>query len=134
MNDRVFRGYYGEIHKWIYGDLIKAGDAYAIMERKASTAACFVSALSVGQYSGRDDAHGVKMYEGDIVRMRLRRNIEVIGYVDFHRGSYGIRWQSASGSDNFSPFTSVVFAVYEVIGNLYETPELLKGEQDESVH
>jgi len=75
------------------------------------------------QYTGLNDRHGKEIYEGDIVR-------NVFGDV------YVIKWIS-----NLAAFKGVsldkTFAIdlayasdlLEVIGNIYENPELVGGEK-----
>ena len=81
---------------------------------------------TVGQYTGLTDKNGKKIFSGDVVKIYLYEpkglaNYE-IGYIKYddakaryvfctEEGIYGI--------DNSN--------VFEVIGNIYDNPELLKG-------
>ena len=81
---------------------------------------------TVGQYSGRTDKNKVKMFEGDIVTGLFLHSMPVNGVVAFRDGSFGLLWDRA-GAETFTPFTSMCNVEYEVIGNIHDNPELLKG-------
>ena len=65
-------------------------------------------------YIGAKDINGEEIYVGDIVKQTVSGEIDVVSYdYDFL---------------GFRPFFSVYegYKVYEIIGNIYENPELLK--------
>ena len=77
---------------------------------------------TIGQYTGLIDKNGREIYEGDIVRI----DDLGIGIVDYEEGRFAMRrreerfcWPVYCRIDH-SPF------VPEVIGNIYENPELLE--------
>lgn len=80
---------------------------------------------TVGQYIGRTDKNNVKMFEGDIVTGLFLHSMPVNGVVAFRDGSFGLLWDRA-GAVTFTPFTSMCNVEYEVIGNIFDNPELLK--------
>ena len=49
------------------------------------------------------------------------------GIVKFQNGSFGLLWYRGE-AEQFNPFTSMCNIEYEVIGNIHDNPELLKGE------
>jgi uncharacterized phage protein (TIGR01671 family) len=78
--------------------------------------------VKVMQFTGLKDKGGRDIYEGDICRHRLYENeayrIFEVEYVDG-----GFRY---SGRSDNHWFTLNTGANFEVIGNIYENPELLK--------
>lgn len=71
---------------------------------------------TVGQYTGLEDKNGKKIFEGDIVSSN-RSGGRVVEYND----EYGI-WEPFGDNDlwSFEPFNM------EVVGTIYDNPELIK--------
>jgi uncharacterized phage protein (TIGR01671 family) len=82
---------------------------------------------TVGQYTGLTDKNGKKIYEGDIVTGLFLHQRFVNGVVAFRDGAFGLLWDRA-GAETFNAFTSMCNIEYEVIGNIHDNPELLKGD------
>ena len=130
MREILFRGKRKYSGRWIYGGVDtdwglepKNRDRFWI--NQAYYGESSVIPETVGQYSGKKDRNGVKMFEGDIVRSWFagEKYYEVI----FRDGAFGLRWVH-NGYERFSAFTSFVDRVeFEVIGNIHDNPELLKG-------
>ncbi len=76
------------------------------------------------QFTGKFDIRGNEIYEGDIVRFQRREGEVFIGEIAYIE-EYGAYFVIHSGiSDN----QLYAFSQYEVIGNIFENPELLEDE------
>lgn len=73
------------------------------------------------QYTGLKDKNGKEIYEGDIVKADFFEK-QVVGKISYGMGCFCITNSGVSDNQLF------IFNNYEVIGNIYENPELLKGE------
>lgn len=84
-----------------------------------------MSKVVLMQYTGLKDMNGKEIYEGDIVKFA-----DVVGYVEYYLGSYIIKVRDGYGSfyDFFDFYNEKGDLVeeLEVIGNIYENPELLE--------
>lgn len=140
MREILFRGRQTDKEKWIYGVPVKGTgedeSEILIIESvfKCDEYACrgceFAPVIpsTVGQYTGLKDKNGKKIFEGDIVAGALawlekRKN----GLVAFKDGSFGLTWYRG-GIEQFNAFTSMCNVEYEVVGNIHDNPDLLKGE------
>lgn len=85
--------------------------------------------LKIMQYTGLKDKNGKEIYEGDIL-LYLKKSKRIVSYKNgaFIRyyGNYNIYLLYDSLIENGC------LVDYEVIGNIYENPELLEGNQYES--
>jgi len=71
------------------------------------------------QYTGLKDKHGKEIYEGDIVNEHCRYGVK----------GHEVKMEHVSGSDDMGTdmFGYIDFdESVEIIGNIYENPELLK--------
>lgn len=76
------------------------------------------------QYTGLKDKNGKEIYEGDIIKYSHKAVGEIKRVVSYKYGMYGIEGKM---KETHIPFANILQSEYEVIGNIYENPELLEG-------
>jgi len=79
---------------------------------------------TVMQYTGLKDKNGKEIYEGDIIKYSHKAVGEIQRVVSYKYGMYGIE---GTMKETHIPFANILQSEYEVIGNIYENPELLEG-------
>lgn len=125
MREILFRGKSVNDGRWIYGDLSNYGDCKTITTVKDFSIidSCEVIPETVGQYTGLKDLHGTRIFEADIVKVYdVYCNETVVGVVEFCDGSFRIY------DKDFTSYDRWMYCKVEVIGNVYDNQELLKGE------
>lgn len=124
MREILFRGKdFGVInHIWCFGSLDTTEDDRAIIiypDRFGNKCRIIVDPKTVGQYTGLKDKNGTKIFEGDII---LLRSDEEPYQVVFDESCFHVYDSSVCYvMNNFYDYEM------EVIGNIYDNPELLGG-------
>lgn len=144
MREILFRGKTKRSGVWVYGYFVNCADRYEPEDRIADIIevnadreyvgeysplyAHSVDPETVGQYTGLTDKNGTKIFEGDIVRfVHAVREINRV----FRDKPEVVKWD-----DQLAAFITVgeeqiwdylCMDEYEVIGNIHDNPELLKG-------
>lgn len=128
MREILFRGKFG--NEWKYGFLSIEPKGLVIKEpyKNESSNVWHIDADTVGQYTGLTDKNGTKIFEGDIVK-----------YGDtVHNVVFEQRNGTAYFGLVYSTLETLSFGYYqdlkqiEVIGNIYDNPELLGDEENDS--
>lgn len=86
---------------------------------------------TLGGCTGKNDKNGRMVFEGDIVRVKKFNDDPIIGKIVFNENTAGFEvwWNIVVGAYSEKATRKENFAVcgqMEVIGNIYDTPELLK--------
>ena len=116
----LFRGQRLDNDEWAYGDLLHLpnGDV-VILSDKGYTK---VKPVTVGQFTGLTDKNGNKIFEGNIVKVTTG----IDGYKStYHSAIQEVKYNAESGIAVFLPFDNSDMVEVEVIGNIYDNPELL---------
>ena len=134
MREILFRGLqmFHENNDWVYGYL-KIGDiagkitAFIIPADfdKCKIKEAPVYESTVGQYIGMEDRNGVKIFDGDIIQDgNCEYNKYVVKY-DVDRGGY-VPFAHGDGCGCCETHTLYDSTCHEVIGNIYDNPELME--------
>lgn len=124
MREILFRG--KDIKgNWHIGLLAHMGNAWYISNKAGVATAYEVIPSTVGQYTGLTDKNGTRIFEGDIVKGLFVFG-EISSVVIFKYGSFGIEW-NIDEIKVLDPFLGLRNIECEVIGNIHDNPELLKG-------
>jgi uncharacterized phage protein (TIGR01671 family) len=133
MREIRFRGKRLDNGEWVYGwyGHKEATDQHFIMIERLHDVPEYGSYFvdvevypeTIGQYTGLKDKNGKEIYEGDIISTDLDRPFNI---VVFRNGAFVFQCH-----DNGKDYYDYMFSYGEVIGNIYENPELLKGDENE---
>ena len=129
MSEReiLFRGKRKDNGEWIEGGFVPSlngkrfyiGNMFECVEIIPETRS---------EYTGLTDKNGTRIFEGDIVKQEFSKfRQSTNGICEFHDGSFGLKIKDL-GIEKFLPFACICNVTYKVIGNIYDNPELLKGE------
>ena len=134
MREILFRGKRVDNGEWIYGDLLQSDNPFRKYIRPENSASMVhVDCKSIGQYTGLCDKNGKKIFEQDIVREvwgeRIFDEHFVVRMDSDRRGWFPFACGDGCGcceEDVWQPKKS------EVIGNIHDNPDLLKGDTNDT--
>lgn len=118
MREILFRGKRNDNGEWEYGNLICSKN-YAIGSQKFPLQKpVVVDSATVGQYTGLTDKNGNRIFEGDIIKVDSA----------WTSGNYAVEFDEGGfcAGRNFMQSWLMCGDFYgDVIGNIYDNPELL---------
>ena len=125
-----FRGRRTSDRKWIYGDLKKL-EPFGFFIHGYDGEFCLnfgVDTETVGQFTGLCDKNGKEIYEGDILRWDVNNLLYV---VTFESGMFYASIKECNegmiGGFPLHRLTEYDYGKCEIVGNIHDNPELLKG-------
>jgi len=140
MRDIKFRGKRVDNGEWVYGSLVSFGKPYIVTSKhgfshyRATASKTYmhikdahkVIPKTVGQFTGLLDKNSVEIYEGDVVTCEdfNTMNYSVLfqggafGYVNRYGGLEWLWIDDETGASDL-----------EVIGNIHDNPDFLKGKE-----
>ena len=145
MREILFKGKRVDNGEWIFGFYFNVPEHYKSDLSGKSIIISINNGLffevmseTVGQYTGMKDKNGRKIFEGDIVKYDIAYGIQYknddcceklntfIETVKFENGEF---FPIPKFSECEDYYYSYEYRNFEVIGNIYDNPELLEGKE-----
>lgn len=158
MREYLFRGKRKDNGQWVFGGILQDADSVAIVAVESfpgyfnpcsgygeppSSELCdySVDPNTVGQYSGRKDKNGKHIFEGDIVAIDVPvcdlsistypYTVErCLGVIEYDEDTFTYKIVMEDVCDFVSAFTPQEI---EVVGNIFENPELVSWRNNKNV-
>lgn len=142
IREVIFRGKRADNGEWVEGDVLQtryhSGHIeYQIMPQTPVSSAYPVLPETVGQYTGLTDKNGVKIFEGDIIRIeydlwhgetkKTRESHIGVVFYNTKTAEFGAKIHGYSSCSSLRRWKG---DFNEVIGNIHDNPELLEGGRD----
>lgn len=143
MREIIFRGK-PTANEWVYGGLDNYDETKPriLTKDRGGLWNIGVRAETVGQFTGLTDKNGKRIFEGDIVKTHYAnaKKADFVELVVFHCGKFCGMAKLQGGGRMYAPLAdgvphdprdrSVYMDRVEVIGNIYDNPELLAERED----
>ena len=147
MKEYLFRGKQTANGKWAYGNLLcnpcieeVAWIAFPIGDQSDTTAVKKVYSATVGQYTGLKDDNGKKIFEGDILKADVFKNLKrykavwTVEYKERFSQGNGYYFYGKNRRFNVRATQSTIINTHDtVIGNLHDNPELIEVENNDKL-
>ena len=152
MREILYKGKRKDNGEWVEGYYVYRGEEYSTIDTNAHFIVAHdmcgliwyeVIPESVSEFTGLPDNNGKKIFEGDIVKAVFKPYFigsYAIGKVVFENGTFKIAVYQSKNASTYKKFTKETARAYsiennfidrnyslEVIGNIHDNPELLKG-------
>lgn len=114
---------------WKYGGVGQYGGGAVIYQAEPEIQKYPVYGDTVGQYTGLKDKNGVKVFEGDIIKTGANsKRLFIVFWSDKSLQFVKKDVHFDDGAEYGIPNLSML--EYEVVGNIYDNPELLGGKSE----
>lgn len=138
MRTIKFRGKRIDNGEWVYGSLDSTDERPAISWLRTNEDGeqvpwfAYVKADTVGQFSGLTDQNGKEIYEGDIITLKGdyprvvlwdKMSWALMPTEYYHDEYFWVMNLQHPGLDWWEEYADE----FEIIGNIYENPDMLKG-------
>lgn len=114
MRELKFRAWNKEDKEWVYSNPMPDMGFWKWVAYDSTTI--------FNEWTGLKDCHGVDIYECDVVKVSEFKKLQLVS----NNSGMQFELNSLPSSDDWSPLKDSVLFSIEVIGNVYENPELLK--------
>lgn len=124
MKDILFKAKRIDNEEWVEGSYLYCKKATTVSFRNEHYILVFdgygvayheIDKDTICQYTGLTDKNGNKIWENDIVN----------GIFNWYKGVYVIKWNDDEAGYSFPNIASINKDEYEVIGNIFDNPELI---------
>lgn len=123
MREILFRGKRVDNVEWVISNTFyQCGGKIKLLDEPNRDGYVEVDPETVGQYTGLTDKNGKKIFEGDIVKSSYKDGFE-IGLIGWSNIDVRYKFASPDGT----AYGIDVTDTFEVIGNIHDNPELMKG-------
>lgn len=127
MREILFRGKFTASGMWIIGDLRQYPSGAKAIKGNYMSHIMEVDPDTIGEYTGRTDKNGKKIFEGDIVRFSLITGRSLVPQglrqVTFSAGSFMIEDPYSGDDETISRIAASV--ELEVVGNVHDNPDMI---------
>lgn len=129
MNREIkFRGKCTDNGEWVAGSLLQDdyGNCMIVGFIDHHEQWYSVSPETVGQFTGLRDRNGEDIYEGDILHIGRSKKSKPVAYSNEY-AAFGIQYPDRDFFLFAHDLQDISETCYEVIGNIHDNPELMKG-------